>query len=170
MGMSKTLYLIPVKTQFALKLQMQDHTISYFFSLKLTPEGECMVQAICLNESLPVHSLYLYSLLRTFSLYLLNLYRSVMFSSSKNEKAEILMGKQTPDSPWHSKMHLRVQPSAPGSPPQGQPKDNDTALVLKPLEMLCVTRVHKTSLKEAEDLPTAKRASERLRVEVSTCS
>lgn len=67
-------------------------------------------------------------------------------------------------------MHLRVQPGAPGSPPQGQAKDNDPALVLKPLEMLCMTRVDKTSLKEAKNFPTAKRVSERLRVEVSTCS
>lgn len=48
------------------KLQMQDHRISYFCSLKLAPDGECILQAFCLNKILPLCCLYLYFLLKTF--------------------------------------------------------------------------------------------------------
>jgi len=43
-------------------------------------------------------------------------------------------------------------------------------LVLKLLDILCMTRVDKTSLKAAKSFPTAKRVTVRLRVEVSTCA
>lgn len=85
--MPKTLYLIPIKTQFALKLQMQYYRILYFSSLKLAPEGECMVKAFFLNKIVPAGSLYFVYLVLSFrdlQPNLLNLYSSVTFPSLKN--------------------------------------------------------------------------------------
>lgn len=62
--MCKRLCPVPTKTE-SLKFQMQKHGISCF-SLKLVLEEVYMEQTFCLSKILPVYSLYLLFLLRTF--------------------------------------------------------------------------------------------------------
>lgn len=63
--MCKRLCPVPIKAESSLKFQMQKHGISYF-SLKLVLEEVYMEQTFCLSKILPVYSLYLLFLLRTF--------------------------------------------------------------------------------------------------------
>lgn len=89
MDMSKPLYLIPLKTQFTLKLQMQYYRISYFSSLKVLPEGECVVKALFKNKIVPAGSFYFVCLAlssQDLQRNLLNLYSSVTFPSLKNSE------------------------------------------------------------------------------------
>ena len=169
MDMSKTLYLIAIKIQFPLKLQMQDYKISYFSSLKLAPKGECMMQAFCLNKILPVCSLYLHFLFSTFITTLLNFIaqsRSQVLKMKRPRSSQInrdLIHCDTPrcvckSSPVHLAYPYRVKL-----------RIIIQHLVLKPLDMLGITRVDKTSLKVAKSFPTAKRVTVRLRVEIPTC-
>lgn len=112
MGMSKTLYFSPIKTQLTLKLQMQYYRISYFSSLKLAPQGECVVKALFLNKIVPAGCFYFVHLVlssQDLQPSLLSLYSSVIFPKSEKlwEKKKILMGQKTPL--WHPKRYLQVQ-------------------------------------------------------------